>query len=103
MATGAMTAWGATLPSYFIYTHHHWQQRASEMRLLAAGIEGQEAQETMLRIAEHYERLAAKAQPQVIAPRAKPPAHADAAPELPRSPAAPMWPSPPPEAQNPAV
>jgi phytoene/squalene synthetase len=53
------------LPAYFIYTPQHWQQRASEMRVLAKNVDGDEAQETMLRMAQHYDRLAAKAQEQM--------------------------------------
>jgi hypothetical protein len=56
------------LPSYFIYTPQHWQQRASEMRLLAKNVDGDEAQEAMLRMAQHYDRLAAKAQEQIPVP-----------------------------------
>jgi hypothetical protein len=40
-----------------------WQLRAVEFRALAASIEGEDAQQTMLRIAEHYARLAAAAEP----------------------------------------
>jgi hypothetical protein len=77
------------VPSYFIYTPQHWQQRASEMRLLAADVEGQEAQETMLRIAQHYERLAAKAEERTQVPQANPPAPAGSAPEIASWPTAP--------------
>jgi len=39
-----------------------WQQRAVEFRGLAASIPGDDAKQTMLRIAEHYARLAAGAE-----------------------------------------
>jgi hypothetical protein len=52
------------LPSYFTYTPQHWRQRASELRVLANTVDGHEAQETMLRIAQHYDRLAIKAEEQ---------------------------------------
>ena len=77
------------MPSYFIYTPQHWQQRASEMRVLAANVEGQEAQETMLRIAQHYERLAAKAQERTPVPQANAPAPAGPPPEIASWPPAP--------------
>jgi hypothetical protein len=38
-----------------------WRLRALEFRALAASIEGEDAQQTMLRIADHYARLAAGA------------------------------------------
>jgi hypothetical protein len=38
-----------------------WQQRAVEFRELAGSIEGKDSKQTMLRIAEHYARLAARA------------------------------------------
>jgi hypothetical protein len=49
------------LPTYLILTPQHWQVRATEMRALAASVEGRDAQDTMLRMAEHYDRLAARA------------------------------------------
>ena len=39
----------------------HWQRRAREMRSLAREIKDKAAQETMLRIAREYERLAERA------------------------------------------
>jgi hypothetical protein len=40
-----------------------WQQRAVEFRKLADSIEGDDAKQTMLRIAEQYARLAADRRP----------------------------------------
>jgi hypothetical protein len=53
-------ALASTMPGYFVYTREHWQQRAREMRALAARVQGRDAQDTMLRIAQHYEQLAAR-------------------------------------------
>lgn len=39
----------------------HWMRRADEFRQLAETIIGAEAKATMLRMAEHYDRLAAAA------------------------------------------
>jgi hypothetical protein len=43
-----------------VYNAQHWQQRAKEMRTLADSVDGREAQAAMLRMAQHYERLATK-------------------------------------------
>lgn len=43
----------------------HWRQRAVEFRTLASTIEGDEARETMLRIASHYDQLAKRAEQRV--------------------------------------
>lgn len=51
-----------SMASYFTYTSQHWQRRAEEMRTLAKTIRGRDAKDTMLRIAQDYERLAMKAQ-----------------------------------------
>jgi hypothetical protein len=48
------------MPSYFTYTAAHWRQRAKEMRALADTVGGRGAQDTMLRMAQHYERLATR-------------------------------------------
>jgi hypothetical protein len=48
------------MPSYFIHTAEHWRQRAKEMRALADTVVGRGAQDTMLRMAQHYERLATR-------------------------------------------
>jgi hypothetical protein len=39
----------------------HWHLRAQEARLLAAQLENQNAKEATLKVAEEYERLAARA------------------------------------------
>ena len=67
------------LPSYFVYTSEHWRQRADEMRVLAKNVDGDEAQETMLRMAQHYDRLAAKADERAATPQAISPTHAGSA------------------------
>ena len=58
------------MPSIMIDNFELWQQRAVEFRALAASIRGEDAKQTMLRIAEHYARLAAGAErrPSVDAP-----------------------------------
>ena len=70
------------MPSYFIYTPQHWRQRASEMRVLANSVDGRDAQETMLRMAQHYDRLATKAEEQSQTPRAISPPAAESASSL---------------------
>ncbi len=45
--------------SYPTYNSVHWQRRAQEFRQLAISIEGADAKTSMIRIAEHYDRLAA--------------------------------------------
>jgi hypothetical protein len=39
----------------------HWKQRAQDARKLAEGIHDPDARETLLKIAEEYERLAQRA------------------------------------------
>ena len=46
------------MPAYLIYNSQHWQQRAEEFRNLAESVMGSGAKDAMLRIAQHYERLA---------------------------------------------
>ena len=43
------------------------------MRVLANSVDGRDAQETMLRMAQHYDRLATKAELESQAPGAVPP------------------------------
>ena len=50
------------LPSHFIDTPRHWQDRATEMRALAGTVDGRDAHDTMLRMAQHYDRLATRAE-----------------------------------------
>lgn len=69
------------MPSYINYTRGHWQQRAAEMRLLANSVRGAGAQETMLRMAEHYDRLAAKTEEPAPVVRVVPPARTIAEPD----------------------
>lgn len=42
------------------YDARHWRRRAEEMRTLASTVKGDGARDAMLRIAEHYDRLAAR-------------------------------------------
>jgi hypothetical protein len=51
---------GATLPR-LIDNPEHWRARAEEARVLAEQIDDPGAKQTMLRIAESYERLAERA------------------------------------------
>ena len=47
------------MPSYDAYNFKRWRQRAEEFRELANSIKGSDAKDTMVRIAQHYDRLAA--------------------------------------------
>lgn len=51
-----------------------WRARASEMRALAESMPDAEAKKSMLRIAENYDRLAARALPRITQapPESKP-------------------------------
>jgi hypothetical protein len=48
-------------PSY-VDEPDHWRKRAEEARNMAEKIDGSQAKDEMLQIAEHYERLAKRAQ-----------------------------------------
>jgi hypothetical protein len=52
------------------------------MRVLANSVDGRDAQETMLRMAQHYDRLATKAEERAAIPQAIPPTHAGSASEF---------------------
>jgi hypothetical protein len=51
------------------HDHWHWRSRAVEMIALAKTIEGDEAKETMLRIAAHYDHLARRAEQRALSGR----------------------------------
>ena len=50
------------MSSWSIIDSRHWRDRAEEARLLAADMKDPDSRETMLRIANDYERLAERAQ-----------------------------------------
>jgi hypothetical protein len=52
---------GLIVPYHLLSDISHWRQRAAEFRLLATTIQGADAQNTMLRIAQHYDQLAKSA------------------------------------------
>ncbi len=47
--------------SSYIHNPEHWTQRAREMRVLADQMNDEHSKQTMLRIAEDYEKLALRA------------------------------------------
>ncbi len=44
----------------------HWQERATEMRVVAQAIDDQRAREEMLKVANDYERMAKRAHAQSV-------------------------------------
>ena len=50
------------MPSSFINDPDHWHQRAEEIRTLANDMKDEISKQMMLRIAQDYERLAARAE-----------------------------------------
>ena len=50
------------VPTSFINDPEHWRQRAEEIRTLADDMKDEISKQMMLRIAQDYERLAARAQ-----------------------------------------
>lgn len=49
------------MPASFINDPEHWRQRAEQMRALAAEMGDQKTRQTMLQLAQDYERLAVRA------------------------------------------
>jgi hypothetical protein len=50
------------MPGSFINDPNHWHQRAEEIRILANDMKDEISKQMMLRIAQDYERLAARAE-----------------------------------------
>jgi hypothetical protein len=50
------------MPASFINDPKHWEDRAEEMRRLAEDMRDEASKQTMLRIADDYDRLAKRAQ-----------------------------------------
>jgi hypothetical protein len=50
------------MPASFINDPEHWRDRAREKRALSERLRNEQAKQTMLRIANDYERLAQRAE-----------------------------------------
>jgi len=48
--------------AHYINDPGHWRDRAEEMRALAHDVQDEAARQTMLRLAQDYDRLAARAE-----------------------------------------
>jgi hypothetical protein len=57
-----VSAAGARMPTSFINNPQHWRDRAEEMRTLAQTVKDEASKQTMLRIADDYDRLAFRAE-----------------------------------------
>ena len=54
------------MTSMSINNPNHWQERATEMRVIAQAIDDQRAREEMLKVANDYERMAKRAHAQTL-------------------------------------
>ena len=54
------------MTSMSIDNPNHWQERATEMRVIAQAIDDQRAREEMLKVANDYERMAKRAHAQTL-------------------------------------
>jgi len=54
--------WATPMPhAHYINDPNHWRDRAQEMRNMASDAPDQSAKESMLKIAQEYDRLAGRA------------------------------------------
>jgi hypothetical protein len=54
--------WRLDMPASLVNDPEHWRNRAREKRALAERLRNDQAKQTMLRIADDYERLAEQAE-----------------------------------------